>query len=55
MVTFFMESPKLAKGGLISESFLLGSNLPKKVPNHYPEHLLLRIVFGNFFGRFEPK
>ena len=32
----------MAKGGLISESFShSGSNLPKMVPNHYPEHLFL--------------
>ena len=32
----------MAKGGSISESFShSGSNLPKKVPNYYPEHLFL--------------
>ena len=52
----------MAKGGLISESFShSGSNLPKKVPNHYPEHLffwwiVLKDKFWSLFvGRFVPK
>ena len=41
------------KGGLISESFS-DSNLPKKVPNHYPEYFspiekMLRIVICHLF------
>ena len=32
----------LPKGGLISERFHFGSNLPQKVPNHHSEHLLFR-------------
>ena len=48
------------KGGLISESFSIWlKSLKKKVPNRYPEHYLfwivLRIDFGKFFVRFEPK
>ena len=55
---FFFESVQF-KGSLISV-FHFGSNLPKNVLNHYPDHLLfrwmvLRIVFGTFFGRLEPK
>ena len=39
--------------------FHFGSNLPKNVSNHYPElyprkEKMLRIVFGTFYGRFEP-
>ena len=43
------------KGGFISESFHFGSNLTNKVPNHYPDHLLLnmwivlRIVIWQLF------
>ena len=45
----------IAKGGLIQEHIDFGSNLPKKVPNYYPKHLLfrwivLRIGFGTAFG-----
>ena len=39
MVSYFYSF----KSGSISEFFFLfGSNLPKKVQNHYPEHLLFR-------------
>ena len=42
------------KGGLISESFSLWVQSPKKCAQNYPEHLFfwwieLRIVFGTFF------
>ena len=51
------ESPK---GGLISSSDHLGSNLSKNVPNHYPEHYppiekIFRIVIWHFVWRMEPK
>ena len=35
----------ITKGGLISESFSLWLKSPKKLPNHYPEHLLFRWIF----------
>ena len=38
-----LSTRKPTKGGLISESFHIGLNL-RKVPNHYPQHLLLRKV-----------
>ena len=47
------------KGGIFTECFHFGSNLPKNVSNHYPElcprkDKMLRIVFGIFHGRLEP-
>ena len=42
------------KGGLISDFFFhFGSNIQKRVPNHYPEHLLFGdLSQSDFFSTF---
>ena len=50
-----------SKGGFMSGSFSLGSNLPKNVPNHYSKLYPRKDaqdsvkVFGTFLGSLEPK
>ena len=47
-----------SKSDLISDFFYFGSNLPKKVPNNYPEHyaskekMVMIVIWRLFFGDF---